>query len=94
MAQRSPDITPLASGIRRGMNKFDLDENFRVVGIANGRQSFFETSTSSSIRAPSHIREFALIQPHYLYFSPFPFFFSTASVIRTMAALFFFYNAF
>lgn len=71
IARHSSNITPLAPGIRRGMEKFDLDENFRVVGIANGRRSFFETSTSSSIRAPSHIREFALIQLYYLYFPSF-----------------------
>jgi len=39
---RSSDITLLASGVHRGMEKSsDLDENFRVVEIANGMRSFF-----------------------------------------------------
>lgn len=92
---RSPDITPLALGVRRGMEKFDLDENFRMVGIANGRRSFFRNFHEQfHSRAFSYSRVFALIQPHYLYFPPSLFFLLRASAIRTerQPLFFFFYN--
>lgn len=51
------------------VEKCDLEENFRVAGIANGMPSFFETSPSNSIRAPSYTLASSLwFNLTYLYF--------------------------